>query len=156
MIEYLYGDATKPERIVPDSNNHKYIAHGCNNIQKWGKGFVLAISKRWKEPKREYLRWGGQLGEIQIVNVEEDISVVNMITQHHIYSQNGVPPIRYEAVDDCFATLTSELKQKHPDGCFSIHMPRIGCGLAKGTWRKIGPIVEKNLDGLEVYVYDFD
>ena len=39
----------------------------------------------------------------------------------------------------------------------SVHMPRIGCGLAGGTWGKIEPILERTLikAGVEVTVYDF-
>jgi hypothetical protein len=35
-------------------------------------------------------------------------------------------------------------------------MPRIGCGLAGGTWDKIEPIIERTLlaKGIEVVVYD--
>ncbi|THA79646.1 hypothetical protein E6R60_03350 [Streptomyces sp. A0642] len=40
----------------------------------------------------------------------------------------------------------------------SVHMPRIGCGLAGGTWSRIEPLIEKRLTGrgIPVTVYDFD
>ncbi|MEU5820275.1 hypothetical protein [Streptomyces sp. NPDC047803] len=40
----------------------------------------------------------------------------------------------------------------------SLHMPRIGCGLAGGTWSRIEPLIESRLTGrgLSVSVYDFD
>mgnify|MGYP002351074259 FL=1 len=44
-IIYLKGDATKPEGLGP-----RIIAHICNDVGLWGKGVVLAISKRWKLP----------------------------------------------------------------------------------------------------------
>lgn len=36
-------------------------------------------------------------------------------------------------------------------------MPRIGCGLAGGTWDRVGPIVEEELcaHGVPVMVYDW-
>jgi hypothetical protein len=39
----------------------------------------------------------------------------------------------------------------------SVHMPRIGCGLAGGKWEKIEPIIQKHLcdGGIDVTVYDF-
>ncbi len=40
-ISYLVGDAT-----TPDTQGPKIISHICNDIGAWGKGFVLAISKR--------------------------------------------------------------------------------------------------------------
>jgi O-acetyl-ADP-ribose deacetylase (regulator of RNase III) len=47
-INYIKGDAT-----APISKGEKIICHICNDIGGWGKGFVLAISKRWKEPEEE-------------------------------------------------------------------------------------------------------
>jgi hypothetical protein len=37
-----------------------------------------------------------------------------------------------------------------------IHMPRIGCGLAGGTWDQIEPFLEEHLvsTGFDVRVYD--
>lgn len=43
-IQYLKGDATNPQ-----VEGNKIITHICNDIGGWGKGFVLAISKRWKK-----------------------------------------------------------------------------------------------------------
>ncbi|WP_345105109.1 hypothetical protein [Streptomyces drozdowiczii] len=39
-----------------------------------------------------------------------------------------------------------------------VHMPRIGCGLAGGTWSRIEPLIESRLTGrgLSVSVCDFD
>jgi O-acetyl-ADP-ribose deacetylase (regulator of RNase III) len=36
-------------------------------------------------------------------------------------------------------------------------MPRIGCGLAGGSWEEIEPIIKRTLtdQGVEVVVYDF-
>ena len=153
-IMYLKGNATNPE-----AEGNKITTHICNDIGGWGKGFVLAISNRWKKPENEYRKWfqNGKnftLGEIQIVQVEEDVFVCNMIAQHKISTNSkGIPPIRYEAVEKCLEKLANEaLKLKA-----SIHMPRIGCGLAGGKWEEIEPIIEKMLlkNNIEVYVYDF-
>lgn len=48
-IIYLKGDATNPQ-----TEGNKIIAHICNDLGGWGKGFVLAISRRWKKPENEY------------------------------------------------------------------------------------------------------
>lgn len=38
----------------------------------------------------------------------------------------------------------------------SVHMPRIGCGLAGGSWGKVEPIIQEELcdKGVQVFVYD--
>ncbi len=33
------------------------VAHVCNDIGGWGKGFVLAVSRRWPEPEAAYRAW---------------------------------------------------------------------------------------------------
>jgi O-acetyl-ADP-ribose deacetylase (regulator of RNase III) len=39
----------------------------------------------------------------------------------------------------------------------SVHMPRIGCGLAGGTWDQIEPLIIATLINsvISVWVYDF-
>ena len=46
-INYIKGDATNPQ-----ISGNKIIVHICNDIGGWGKGFVLAISNKWKEPEK--------------------------------------------------------------------------------------------------------
>jgi hypothetical protein len=38
----------------------------------------------------------------------------------------------------------------------TVHMPRIGCGLAGGKWEEVGPVVEQELvdKGVATTVYD--
>ena len=98
QIIYLKGDATNP--MIP---GNKIIAHICNNIGAWGKGFVLAVSRRWSEPEKEYKKWykdgtNFELGEVQFIQVSGDIYVANMIGQRDIRRGKSDPPIRYEAV----------------------------------------------------------
>jgi O-acetyl-ADP-ribose deacetylase (regulator of RNase III) len=154
-ITYLKGDATAPQ-----STGNKIIAHVCNDMGRWGKGFVLALSKRWTQPEEAYQRWyqqGGEsnfaLGEIQIVQVEAEVSVANMIGQHKIKPYEEVP-IRYDAVERCLEKLSKVAKNLEA----SVHMPRIGCGLAGGKWEKIEPLIVKHLceQDMLVSVYDYD
>lgn len=154
MIQYLRGDATKP------CTGNGIIAHVCNNAGGWGAGFVLAVSKRWKHPEESYRRWAREkfcpnsgafeLGHTQIVPVTPDIWVANMIAQDG-YGHIGRIPLQYDALEKCLGLVADEAL----DMKLSVHMPRIGCGLAGGTWDKVGPIVEKTLEGVDVYVYDF-
>jgi O-acetyl-ADP-ribose deacetylase (regulator of RNase III) len=158
-IKYKIGDAT-----APTASGMKIVAHICNNIGGWGKGFVVAISKRWPEPEAAYRAWYQDrdkndfaLGAIQIVQVAPEIRVANMIGQHGIQRKgvtppDGKPPIRYEAVE----AALNQLAAKATELKASVHMPRIGCGLAGGTWDKIEPIIERTLctNGVEVFIYD--
>lgn len=154
-ITYLRGDAT-----CPQSKGNKVIAHICNDLGGWGKGFVLAISKRWPEPEREYRRWHRkraqndfQLGAVQFVKVTKYITVANMIGQRGMKTGSKGPPIRYDAVESGLSTISDWAKAANA----SVHMPRIGCGLAGGKWSKIEPLITKSLveRKVGVYVYDY-
>ena len=154
-IHYVKGDATQPQ-----AKGNRIIAHVCNDLGGWGKGFVLAISKRWPEPEATYRAWHKDrskndfgLGAIQIVRVEPYIWVANMVAQRGMRTGSNGPPIRYEAVRACLKKLAVEANGLRA----SVHMPRIGCGLAGGRWEEIEPVILDELvsQGIEVTVYDF-
>lgn len=151
-ITYVKGNA-----VYPQGEGNKIIAHVCNNIGAWGAGFVLAISKRWSEPEREYRSMSSterKLGNVQFVPVETDIVVANMIGQENIKANDyGVPPVRYSAIKICLERVLSLAKSMNA----SIHMPRIGCGLAGGQWEIMEQVIiaaSKNFD-VKIFVYDF-
>jgi O-acetyl-ADP-ribose deacetylase (regulator of RNase III) len=80
-IKYIEGDATQPQ-----GKENKIIVHVCNDIGGWGKGFVVAISKRWPEPEQKYREWyksgeNFELGNVQFVQVEDNLWVANLIGQ---------------------------------------------------------------------------
>lgn len=155
MIHYVTGDAT-----VPQAEGPVIIAHVCNDIGAWGSGFVMAVSGRWPEPEQEYHRWhetgaSFALGRTQLVDVGNGITVANMIAQHGttgLPAADGRPPIRYLALGDCLKTVGEEAIRQGA----SVHMPRIGCGLAGGKWEQVEPLIEWALAsrGVRVLVYD--
>ena len=150
-IHYLVGNATEPQTR---ENTQNFIVHVCNDIGVWGAGFVLALSKKWNEPKRMYeamFPQHGTLGCVSFAPVEENLTVVNMIAQHGIRWRHGIPPIRYAALSDCLESVGHMARCS--DGS-RIHMPRIGCGLAGGQWEMVEPLIKEWLYKLEVYVYD--
>ncbi|GGW95874.1 macro domain-containing protein [Streptomyces lomondensis] len=153
-INYVRGDAT-----VPSVKGVKVIAHVCNDIGGWGKGFVLAISRRWPEPEVAYRAWHrGRaandfgLGAVQLVEVERYVWVANMIGQRGTRTGSKGVPVRYEAIDQALGALA----EKARDLGASVHMPRIGCGLAGGKWSRVEPLIEERLirRGIPVTVYD--
>lgn len=147
-IKYIKGDAT-----YPVGNGKKIICHICNNKGAWGAGFVLALSKRWDEPENVYRKMSEDmlvLGKVMIVPVENDILVANMIAQHNVYPDaNGFPPIRYGAVRVALTAVNDLAKTINA----TLHMPRIGAGLAGGRWEDIEQII-KEVVSVDVYVYD--
>jgi O-acetyl-ADP-ribose deacetylase (regulator of RNase III) len=155
-ITYVRGDAT-----VPSVRGVKLIAHVCNDVGGWGKGFVLALSRRWPEPEKAYRAWHRDrahndfgLGAAQFVQVERYLWVANLIGQRGIRTGAKGVPVRYEAID----TALGRLADRAVGLDASVHMPRIGCGLAGGIWSRVEPLVTGRLvaRGIAVTVYDHD
>lgn len=159
MISYVAGDAT-----YPVGNGPKIIAHICNREGGWGAGFVLAISKRWLGPEKHYRALKERnLGDIHLVKVEPDLWVCNMISQqgygrnnqnpHRTDEPDGRIPLRYDALETCLERLGAKAVEMGA----SVHMPRIGCALAGGSWSKVEPMILSYVCdyNVPVTVYDF-
>ncbi|MEJ3745937.1 macro domain-containing protein [Actinomycetes bacterium KLBMP 9797] len=155
-LRIIRGDATSPQAKGP-----KIIAHICNDLGGWGRGFVLAVSRRWPEPERANRQWHRErsgndfgLGATQLVQVQRDIWVANMVAQRGMRHGSGGPPIRYDAVESCLHAVAEHATRLTA----TVHMPRIGCGLAGGRWDRIEPLVTAALcaRGIATTVYDHD
>ena len=164
MIIYLKGDATNPIGDGP-----RAIIHICNNSGGWGAGFVLALSKKWSQPEAQYRKWHRYrsdlefgpfaLGNIAWVQVEPNLWVVNMIAQEG-YGSRGTfrhkpegdlsIPLRYEALRNCLAKVALEAKHLG----VTIHGPRLGSGLAGGSWPMIESFINESLSAFSVHIYD--
>lgn len=164
MIRYVTGDATLPIGAGP-----KIITHCCNDIGAWGKGFVVPLGERWPRAKEAYLEWFKEhslydsdfvevsgppkLGEVQFVLVGPKLWVANLIGQHKIgVGPDNRPPIRYEAIQEGLKKVCRQAKIHEA----SVHMPRMGTGLAGGRWDAIERLIkpEVSIKGIEVVVYD--
>lgn len=150
-LQYATGDATRP-----DASGNKVISHVCNDRGGWGRGFVVAVSRRWPQPEREYRTWsrttGFRLGAVQLVQVEPDTWVANMVAQRGYRTSSNPVPLRYDALEECLAVLAAQAAELDA----SVHMPRIGSGLAGGTWDQITPVIDSTLTarGIATTVYD--
>lgn len=149
-IKYIKGDATNPQ-----GEGNKLIAHICNNKQRWGAGFVLALSKKWKAPELLYKTMSVdnlKLGSVRYIFVEEGIAVANMIAQHDTKpDESGQAPIRYDALETALLKVSVFCE----DLGYTLHMPKIGSGLAGGDWTVIEKIIEDNVQ-VPVTVYEFE
>ncbi|MGI5347966.1 macro domain-containing protein [Streptomyces sp. CA-250714] len=156
QLEIVRGDATSPQ-----GKGVKIIAHVCNDLGGWGKGFVLALSRRWPEPEAAFRRWHRErahndfgLGAVQFVQVDRYVWVANMVGQRGIRRGSKGVPVRYEAIDTALGLVGDKARELGA----SVHMPRIGCGLAGGRWERVQPLVEERLvrRGVSVTVYETD
>jgi O-acetyl-ADP-ribose deacetylase (regulator of RNase III) len=156
-LSYVVGDATRPQgpgAIV--------LAHVCNDVGKFGKGFVVPLGRRWPQVREAFFAWHRgeapgappyELGQVQFVEAAPGLGVANMIGQHDdVLGPGDVPPVRYAAMRQALRRVATFAREY----AASVHMPRIGCGLAGGSWDVVGPMVEQTFceAGVDVTVYD--
>lgn len=166
-IEYVDGG----NAVYPQGDGIKYIIHCCNDVGAWGAGFVLAINGRWVNPEAAYRLWSSnastfKLGQIQAVQVENDISVINMIGQRGIGTDRIkiggitriVKPIRYEAIEECLQRVAALCVDSQSNQVIAnVHAPKFGSGLAGGEWKHIEQLIESNISGhnIPVTIYNY-
>lgn len=147
-INYIKGDAVEPQ-----GKGIKIISHITNDMNRWGKGFVLALSAKWSYPEHFYrARQKYPLGHVDILQVEEDIYVANMIAQHDTKPDlDGNPPIRYDALREALSKVNKVAIEKDA----TIHAPKFGAGLSGGDWNIIEKIIEETIT-VPVTIYLFN
>jgi O-acetyl-ADP-ribose deacetylase (regulator of RNase III) len=86
------------------------------------------------------------------VSVAPYLWVANMVAQHGARRGESAPPIRHEALASCLEKLAGQALELGA----SVHLPRIGCGLAGGKWERIEPLLVQELCArdLRVVVYE--
>ena len=81
--------------------------------------------------------------------MNNEIIVANMIAQQGIYPVDGIPPIRYRELGKCLGSVHYQAFNNN----LSIHMPRIGAGLACGDWNMIEDCIKESCPSVPIYVY---
>lgn len=165
MIEFRKGDVCYP----CIRSGTRFIIHVCNDQGGWGAGFTRSLSRRWERPEAYYREWHqkGQtvfdglfeLGNIQNVLVErneygEPLVVTNMIAQHGFKSDRNPIPLQYDALALCLVKLARFIRHDLRDSICTLHMPRIGTGLAGGEWHRIERLLLGIFKDVPMYVYD--
>ena len=151
-IRYAIGDALEP------AYRPAIIPHIVNDINRFGSGFAGAMAAKWPHAKAEYHAWARQefefplvLGLVRWSPVTEDIVVVHMCAQHGLRGPANPHPLALVALDQCLG-LVARTAVRFPG--YTLHMPRIGCGLSGGTWAEVEPLIQRHLSQLDVTVYD--
>ena len=75
-----------------------------------------------------------------------------MIAQAGYVSAKNPVAIRYNALEICFEKMIEYIRFHNA----TVHMPRIGCGLAGGSWDKIEHIIKKCFSEKDIQVYIYD
>ena len=152
-IKFVIGDATKPY-----GKGRRVIAHIVNDRSAiWGAGFGRAVRKKWPGTQASFRDWvlsskkEFRLGATLTSNVDDEITVFHMVAQHG-FGPSKTPRIRYAPLQQCLEKLAQFAASENA----TVHMPRIGCGEAGGSWPVIEELIEQEMTPfkLSVSVYD--
>lgn len=155
MIHYFKGDVLLG--LEKSDKPTKILIHICNNRGGWGKGFVVSISKKWKQPEALYreffqLKFCNNLGDVQICQIG-NVYVVNMIAQNGYKTQFNPKPLSYNALIECLIKLQEWIRTMNLDAP-SIFCPKIGTGLAGGNWNIIEKLLLEHISETDLNVYE--
>lgn len=154
-IKTQSGSATSAR---PDKHG-VIVAHICNNVGAWGKGFVLAVDELSAAPRAAYMglaRDHGKtttqssanipLGHWQFVETQPGLFVANMIAQKGIKRSGNECLVDYDALRKCLRATFHRAARLG----YSVHMPAgMGSGLAGGDKATIHQIVKEIADEVE-------
>ncbi len=150
-LQIVTGDAT-----APIGEGKKIIAHVANNVGAWGAGFTRPLAARFPKSAEAYknafrTRAGFELGNV-LVCAEDGgaIQVVHLIAQNGLPGRDNPQPLDLVALGKCLLLLGQYAKVEQA----SVHMPKIGTGIARGKWSEIRPLIEEKLADVEVYIYE--
>ncbi len=141
-VAYKRGDAA-----LANPNRTTIIAHVVNDVGAWGRGFVIALAKRYPRARSDYRKgWSAfRLGEVQWV-FQDGVRIANMFAQRDVVGPK--PRVRYGALQRCL----TEVFELALDINAIIHMPRVGCGLGGGSWDVVKSIIDECIQ----FRYDAD
>jgi hypothetical protein len=163
MIKYVKGD------LFNYVETGVVIPHVCNNKNKWGRGFVVPLIRKYLKAREEFDKWAKcgayfdpnqhqclpyDLGYTQIVHVEYHIYVANMIAQLFYVRDGSIRqkrPLYYNKLADCMEQVR--------DFCFENHLgilaPKFGSELAGGNWEFVEKLIEDIWDGIDVTIVEY-
>ena len=153
--------------------NLEYFCHQVNCQGRMGSGIAKAIKEKWpvvydeyiqkyKDRENEILRncssfeWIPSvsetlLGDIQLVRVNVDKTVVNMFAQEY-YGYDGKRYTSYDAFWSCL----SKIREVVPAGSKIGFPDHIGCGLGGANWEVILTMIKEVLNDYDVYIYKLE
>jgi O-acetyl-ADP-ribose deacetylase (regulator of RNase III) len=153
-ITFLKGDATRPL-----ANGKRIIAHVVNDATpNWGgHGFAQAIKTKWPAAQEAFRKWVAEdperlsLGNLHLADVDSETALASLICQRG-YGSSAKLRLRYFALEACLRNLHQIASER----LASVHMPRIGCGQAGGSWFLVQELIAGVLlsENVPVFVYD--
>lgn len=153
VLHFVQGNVLEPRPFPPE-----IICQLTNDkAVRWGGGVSKQSAKRYPAAEAEYSEWlksvpkARRLGEVHYARIADDRTIASILAQEG-FGPTEVPRIRYQALDKALNQLSQYARKMDA----SVHMPRIGTGVAGGEWPMIEDMLRTHFTGLRqgVWIYD--
>ena len=141
-MQYLKGDLIQ----LALSGEFDVIIHGCNCFCSMGAGIARQIRDTFPDAYLADLGTKpgdknklGKYSQAKIQINEKVLTIINGYTQYHYSGPNVLAD--YDAIKSLFFLIKLRFSGK------KLGYPRIGAGLARGDWKTISNIVDRQLEG---------
>jgi len=123
------------------------IAHGCNCFCTFGAGLAKSMREQFPQAYQADLKTAkgsrakmGSLSQCTVETAAGTLLIANLYTQFYW----GAPKLPEDSQDDRYQALESSLQELRGITAASakVGLPRIGAGLAGGSWPKILDIIK--------------
>lgn len=132
------------------------IVHGCNCFCTMGSGIARQIRETWPMAYEEDMKTVkgncDKLGTCSIYKTASGLYIFNAYTQYG-YGK-GIKHTDYLAIKECFKDISNRVRGGLPRA--RIAYPKIGAGLGGGDWNIISKIIDKELDGLDHTLVEYE
>jgi O-acetyl-ADP-ribose deacetylase (regulator of RNase III) len=122
-----------------------------------GKGFSMALLRRWPKLQEDFRAWADaapsclSLGQMHITQTEPTTQVASLVAQRG-YGPSTSPRLRYGALKQALERLVEVAVEAQA----AVHMPRIGCGQAGGSWDVVEELLTMTLARARVPISIYD
>lgn len=152
VIRYIHGNILDPKtggvRIICQMVNDRAI--------KWGGGVARKVALKFPEAEALFsqeiltIPQAERLGEVIFTPADQGLQVASIIAQDG-FGASLLPRIRYSALERGFERVADRARELGA----SVHMPRIGTGVAGGDWDTIQEMIDDVMvrAGLTVTIY---
>ncbi len=148
------GDVLRPQR--QDREAWCIISQVVNNVGAFKAGLAAQTASRFPNVKKHFYDWTRSstyhLGSVEFCIMESEQLVFALLCcQDGLPGKDNPEPLKYPMMGACI----DKLGRTAADMQAEIHMPKMGCGLARGDWNLVSPFLLKLIpESVPVFVYE--